>query len=124
MRNAFEQRIADRYFNGKAENERTMEDHIRALNIMHSEINARIAEYWKTHKRVVEELPAADLDGAKMFAEIFGYKYQLKKGTGAIYYKNANDIGRDIERLAEEDIAIAYPKGNGFILRMSKVVEL
>ena len=82
-----------------------------------------IAKFWATHKEVVEELPCADLNGAKMFAEAFGYKYEVKMHGGAVYYKNADDIGTFTNTLSSK-WACAVPSKSGFTLVIYKVVEI
>lgn len=82
---------------------------------------------WKAMepKRVVEELPCADLEGAKMFAEVYGFKYEVKqKDGGAVYYMNADDINKKassrscFDRLSEDAYAVAIKQDRGFVLRM------
>ena len=110
-----------RYFGGE---KMTGEELIEMANLLHQEVADTINKYWETHKEVVEELPVADLKGAKIYADVFGYSYEVKMNNGvAVYYKNANDVGAFNNKLSEK-WAVAVPKKSGYNLVIYKVVEI
>lgn len=90
-------------------------------------------DFYSHYDLRVEELPVADLEAAKIFADVYGYKYTVKQPNGAIHYKNANDISRkDVKNYAEslkygglpsDDYAVTVKTANGYKLVITHLIK-
>lgn len=106
--------------------EMTREEMLKEIARLEKAIRNAKRNYAEHHKRVVEELPCADMTACKMFAEIYGFKYQ----AGNNFYKDLDDINFNARNkggvfnytLPEDKVAVAIPSGNGFILRIVRIV--
>lgn len=92
----------------------------RVAHLINSMEEAR-ENFNKKYKTVIEQLPVADLNGAKTFAEVYGYKFEVKYDNGAVYYKNANDIGK-FDGSLQTTWAVAVPTVDGFKLIVKHII--